>query len=142
MTFPRNEAGQDLRGQGMTPTFLYHVTHQDNEISIHNFGIDPRKKYPERLLTTSYFVEQSALAWAIAHTTERHSTLPRHLVIYKVKSAGRGFKKFFGKGIYKTEKTFMLDRDDRATHFASVVLGWIREDKDLDLMDWLNEIPF
>lgn len=69
------------------PSTLYHVTVPDNYISICERGVDPAfsQSHPDRV----YFVERSALWWAILHVSQRHNCPVENLIIFKVRGGKR-----------------------------------------------------
>jgi len=97
----------------MIPEHLFHITPAGNLRSIERYGIDPRKRYPERIGTRSYFVEESQLMWAIAHTSARHIVPVTKLGVLRFAAYPQArvqiFKKIgFLAGVYFTDKAGLM----------------------------------
>lgn len=80
---------------------IFHVTPQENKTSIDELGIDPRFHYPSRKSSESYWSNEDALMWAIAHTSKRWQIPADRLLVYWTNSAVVGARKFFNRGIYR-----------------------------------------
>jgi len=109
------------------PEFLFHVTPAGNLRSILDYGIDPRRKYPERVGTRSFYVEENQLMWALAHMSARHVLPVTKLAVLRMNAYPEAriqrYKKIgFLPGVYYTDIAGFLSQYEAV--IGSKITAW------------------
>lgn len=111
------------------PAYLFHATKTSNVTSIINKGLHPKFSSKPNPSERNYCVTVSAIAWAIAHISVRHQVKVFEVSIFRVPTAGNGFFKFMGNGIYCTPQ--VVSCEGLTAYSAVHLLDEIRQDADL-----------
>lgn len=83
---------------------LYHVTLAEHENSIDAEGIGPQ--YATGKLKVSWYVRKSEILWAIVHTSIRHNTPAREIVVCACMIDWKHMKRTAWAGRYYTYHTY------------------------------------